>query len=60
MIEGVKNDMQPGTSALFFLVREANPDAAIAALKPYKGKVYATSLPLEAEEQVRAVLKKRY
>jgi len=35
MIEDVKNDMQPGTSALFFLVRETDPDAAIAALKPY-------------------------
>jgi uncharacterized membrane protein len=60
MIENVKNDLQPGTSAIFFLVREANPDAAIAALKPYKGNVYATSLPPEAEEQVRAVLKKRF
>ena len=60
MIEGVREDMKPGTSALFILVRESNPDAAIAALKPYKGKVYASSLPKEAEEQVRAVLKKRF
>lgn len=60
MIEDVKNDLKPGTSAIFFLVREADPDAAIAALKPYKGNVYATSLPPEAEEQVRAVLKKRF
>ena len=60
IIEDVENDLQPGTSAIFFLIREANPDAAIAALKPYKGKVYATSLPPEAEEQVRAVLKKRF
>jgi hypothetical protein len=29
-------------------------------LKPYKGKVYASSLPKDSEEQVRAVLKKRY
>lgn len=60
LIEDVENDLQPGTSAIFFLVREANPDAAIAALKPYKGNVYATSLSPEAEEQVRAVLKKRF
>jgi len=60
MIEDVKNDLQPGSSAIFFLVREANPDAAIAALKPYQGNVYASSLPPEAEKQVREVLKKRF
>lgn len=51
--------LQPGTSALFVIVREGNPDLAIAALKPYKGTVLQTTLPPEAEEEVRRILSKR-
>jgi uncharacterized membrane protein len=58
-VKQVGEDLTPGTSALFIIVRDANPNAAIAALKPYKGKVYQTSLPPEAEEEVRRILKKR-
>lgn len=42
-----------------FIVRDANPDVAIAALKPYKGKIYHTSFPPEAEQQLRRILDKR-
>ncbi len=58
-VKQVGEDLTPGTSALFIVVRDANPNAAIAALKPYKGKVYHTSLPPEAEEELRRMLKKR-
>jgi uncharacterized membrane protein len=51
--------MQDGTSAIFFIVRDATPDVAMAALRPYKGTVYHTSLPPEAEEELRRILKKK-
>jgi uncharacterized membrane protein len=58
-VKEVGEDLQPGTSALFFIVREANPDVALAALKPYKGTVRHTSFPPEAEEELRRILSKR-
>ena len=59
-VKEVSEDLQPGTSALFFIVREANPNVALAALKPYKGTVRHTSFPPEAEEEVRRLLGKRF
>jgi uncharacterized membrane protein len=58
-VKDVEESMQPGTSALFIIVREANADVAVAALKPYKGTVLQTSFPPEAEEELRRILKKR-
>ena len=58
-VKEVSEDLQPGTSALFFIVREANPNVALAALKPYKGTVRHTSFPPEAEEELRRLLSKR-
>jgi uncharacterized membrane protein len=58
-LKDVEADMGPGTSAIFFIVRDANPDYAIAALRPYKGTIYHTSLPPEAEKSLRDELKKR-
>jgi uncharacterized membrane protein len=58
-VKEVSEALQPNTSAIFFIVREAEPNAAIAALKPYKGEVIHTSLDPEAEETVRRVLSKR-
>ena len=58
-IEDVTNELQPGTSAIFFIVRDANPDYAIASLRPYKGKIYHTSLDPDAEDALRDELKKR-
>ena len=46
------------TSALFIIVRDSNPDVAVAALKPYKGKILQTTLSPEDEENLRGVLKK--
>ncbi len=58
-IKQVEADMQPGTSALFVVVQDADPAAAIGALKPYKGKVYETSFDEETQEELRNVLKKK-
>jgi len=55
-IEQVANALEPGNSALFVVVREADPEAAVEALKPFQGNVYYTLLPDEAEAELRRVL----
>jgi uncharacterized membrane protein len=55
-IKDVIEDLGPGTSALFLLVREADPDYALAVLKRYKGKVYHTSFPADAEMRIREAM----
>jgi uncharacterized membrane protein len=51
--------MQPGSSAIFYLFRQDDVNAAVAALRPYQGKVVHTTLSAEAEESLRDELKKR-
>ena len=58
-VKDVSDALEPGTSALFLIIRNANADAVVAALKPYKGKLYHTSLDPADEETLRNVLKKR-
>jgi len=58
-VKQVSDDLQPGTSALFLIVRHANADAVVAALKPYKGNLYHTSLDPDDEQVLRDVLKKQ-
>jgi uncharacterized membrane protein len=55
-IDNVSNDLQPGTSALFVMVREAEPEAVFAALEPFEGEVYSTHLPEDSEEALRRAL----
>ena len=52
-IKDVSDDLKPGSSALFIIVRDANPDVTLATLRKYEGTVYHTSLPPEAEESLR-------
>ena len=52
--EEVAEALQPETSAIFFIVRDADVDYAMALLRNYEGKVIQTSLPKEAEDDLRA------
>ncbi len=58
-VKDVTDALTPGTSALFVIVREANPEAVRAALKPFHGEIYQTTLSTEAEENLRDVLRKQ-
>ena len=56
-VKEVSEAIKPNSSALFIIVRDGNPNAIVAALKPYQGEVYHTSLDPEAEETLRRILK---
>ena len=56
-VKEVSDKLQPGTSAIFLIVRHANANAVVAALKPYKGEIYQSTLDTEDEETLRRVLK---
>jgi uncharacterized membrane protein len=58
-VKEVSEAIKPNSSALFIIVRDGNTNAAIAALKPYKGEVYHSSLNPEAEETLRRILSKK-
>jgi uncharacterized membrane protein len=55
-VKQVEEELQPGTSALFVLVANANPTAELAILHQFKGKVIQTNLSSEAEESLRRAL----
>jgi uncharacterized membrane protein len=55
-VQDVSAAMEPGSSALFILVRDADPGASIDALEPFEGTVYSTSFPPEVEEELRKAL----
>ncbi len=49
----VRELLQPGTSALFLVVKEVTPDEAIEALSRYGGAVLQSSLSDEAEAELQ-------
>jgi uncharacterized membrane protein len=55
-VHDVSEAMQPGTSALFLMIKEADPGAVVAALDPFEGQVYHTSLPLDIENRLRQAM----
>jgi uncharacterized membrane protein len=53
-IKEVGEQIEPGDSALFLLVREATPDKVMDELKKFDAKVYQTSLSKEDEAKLKA------
>lgn len=58
-VKEVSEELKPGSSAIFFIIRDANVDATLASLRQYRGKVLQTSLPGDAEETLRKELEGR-
>ncbi len=54
--EQVRDQLKPGTSALFMVIEQATPDKAIAALEQYGGTVIKTSLSEEDTAKLQAAL----
>jgi len=52
----VKDSLTPGSSALILLIKNAEPTAAVAAFKPFQGKVYQTNLSPDLEESLSRAL----
>src|SRR6201990_2903158 len=52
----VRDQVQPGTSALFMIIEQATPDKAIDALRGYGGTVIKTSLSEEDTKKLQEAL----
>ncbi len=55
-VKEVRDSLQPGMSAILFVVGSENVGLLIAALEPYQGKVYQSSFDTEAEEGIERAL----
>ena len=54
--EQVRDQVKPGTSALFMILEQMTADKALAALSQYGGTVIKTSLSAEQEAEIQAAL----
>jgi uncharacterized membrane protein len=54
--ERLKEQLQPGTSALVMVVEKVTPDKAIESMSKYGGTVLQTSLSADAEKQLQEAL----
>ena len=55
-VDDVKEELEPGKSALFLLVKGADRAAALAVLRNFHGDVIQTTLEEDAEESIRQAL----
>lgn len=55
-IRSVAETLKPGTSALFVLVRKAQPEKVLAELSRFRGRVLRSSLSPEQEARLQAAL----
>jgi uncharacterized membrane protein len=58
-IEDVSEELQPGTSAVFFVIRSADAAATLAVLRQYEGKVLQTTLDSDMEASLKRAVKDR-
>ena len=58
-IQELGNTIEPGTSAIFILVRKSTPDKVLEDLSKFEGKVLQTSLTHENEEKLKEALTKK-
>jgi uncharacterized membrane protein len=56
-VNEVKAQLPAGKSALFLVIKDANADATIPALRRYHGELIQTSLDTETEEALREAMK---
>jgi uncharacterized membrane protein len=56
-MKDLARNLQPGSSALFVVVRRGKPEYLIEKLRPYKGKILRTSLSHHEESKLREALK---
>jgi uncharacterized membrane protein len=49
----VESQLQPGKSALFLVVKQADSDALLAAIRQLHGEIVHTTLPTEPERALR-------
>jgi uncharacterized membrane protein len=52
-VERVEDTLSPGRSALFLVIREGSLDAVMGALREFRGEVIQTTLPSDAEAELR-------
>jgi uncharacterized membrane protein len=55
-VKEVQEALQPGSSAIFLVVRDSNREVAIAALRQYEGNIYHTSVDARTEEALKNAL----
>jgi len=55
-VSEVKTTLAPGRSALFLVVKDADLDAAMTAVRDLRGDVIQSTLPTETEEALRRSL----
>jgi uncharacterized membrane protein len=58
-VQDVTETLKPGTSAIFLMVHKADPEAVLTALRPFKGTIYQTTLPVDKLDALRDALKER-
>ena len=56
-VKDVTESLKPGSSALFVIGSGGNPEVVVAALSPFQGTIYQTTLPTEAVNELHAALK---
>ena len=55
-VEEMERQIQPGRSAIFLAIKEAEADALVGALGPFEGRLIRSTLSTEAEDVLNMVM----